>query len=85
MRFVFGIVLIVLGLVMLFKPIVIWKIQSSLLVKNGEPTRFYYIIASKTRGNRKNVFNPFPRRLQMSISGSFPGGSKGVVCPKGEK
>lgn len=45
MRFVFGIVLIVLGLVMLFKPIVIWKIQSSLFVKNGEPTRFYYIVA----------------------------------------
>ncbi len=45
MRFVFGIVLVALGFVMLFKPIALWKIQSSLFVKNGEPTRFYFIVA----------------------------------------
>ncbi len=45
MRFVFGIVLVALGFVALFKPIALWKIQSSLFVKNGEPTRIYFIVA----------------------------------------
>ncbi len=48
MSFVFGIVLVALGFVMLFKPIALWKIQSSLFVKKGEPTRFYFIVARVT-------------------------------------
>ena len=48
MSFVCGIILIILGLIMLFKPTVTWKIQSALFVKNGEPTRFYYIVARVT-------------------------------------
>ena len=45
MGFVYGIIFIIIGLVLIFKPIVTWKIQSFLFVKNGEPTGFYYIVA----------------------------------------
>ncbi len=48
MRFVCGIILVILGFVLIFKPTVAWKIQSSLFVKKGEPTRFYYIVARVT-------------------------------------
>ncbi len=45
MRFVFGIILIIMGIILLFKPTVIWKIQSSIFLKNGEPSMLYFIVA----------------------------------------
>ena len=48
MSFVCGIVLIIVGFILIFKPTVTWKIQSALFVKNGEPTRFYYTVARVT-------------------------------------
>ena len=50
MAFIFGVVLIALGLVLIFKPTVIWTIQSYLFVKDGEPTRFYAIVARVSGG-----------------------------------
>ncbi len=38
-----SILIIIMGFVSLFKPHVIWKIQHSLDVKNGEPTDGYLI------------------------------------------
>ena len=45
MGFIFGIIIIVLGLVLVFKPTITWIIQKHLFVKNGEPSKFYFIVA----------------------------------------
>ncbi len=50
MAFILGVVLIAFGLVLIFKPTVIWKIQSYLFVKDGEPTRFYDTVARVSGG-----------------------------------
>ncbi len=45
MGFIFGIIIIVLGLVLVFKPTITWIIQKHLFVKDGEPSKFYFIVA----------------------------------------
>ena len=39
-----GIILFALGLFMLTKPAIVWKIEHFLTVKNGEPTDWYLAI-----------------------------------------
>lgn len=41
MDYIWVILLIVLGLAMLIKPEILWRIEHMLTVKNGEPTELY--------------------------------------------
>ena len=42
MDYIWIIVLILLGLAMLLKPDILWKIEHIFTVKNGEPTDLYF-------------------------------------------
>ena len=41
MYYIWIVVLIILGLAMLLKPEILWKIENIFTVKNGEPTDLY--------------------------------------------
>lgn len=41
MDYIWIVVLIILGLAMLLKPEILWKIENIFTVKNGEPTDLY--------------------------------------------
>lgn len=41
MDYVYGIILVVLGVAMIAKPVLLWKIENFLFVKKGEPTDLY--------------------------------------------
>ncbi len=43
-KIIVGIIILVLGLLMLIRPDIIWKIEHFLSVKNGEPTEWYLAI-----------------------------------------
>ena len=45
MSLIFGIIIIIVGLILLLKPSIIWKNESALFIKNGEPTKFWFIVA----------------------------------------
>ena len=42
MDYIWIVVLIILGLAMLLKPEILWKIENIFTVKNGEPTDLYF-------------------------------------------
>lgn len=44
------IILILLGLAMIFKPKLIWKINTFAVAKGGEPTKFYIAISALVGG-----------------------------------
>ena len=45
MNVVLGVIIIIVGFIMVFKPTIIWRVESSLFIKYGEPTKLYYIVA----------------------------------------
>ena len=45
MSFLFGILIIIVGVILIIKPMAVFRIERSLFIKNGEPTKFYFIMA----------------------------------------
>lgn len=44
MNLILSIIVIIVGSIMVRKPTFVWEIQTFLIVKDGEPTKFYLIL-----------------------------------------